>query len=117
MRSARGGPLDGPKNLRISAITPHGVTLAWDAAVNSGSFTYVIEASFGYRVGAASTTTSYTWTRDLIPGRTDWFVMWAGDAKGQTSAKSNTGDANDDSTCCTYLVFVNGAPANVQSTG
>ncbi|HEU6446053.1 MAG TPA: fibronectin type III domain-containing protein [Gaiellaceae bacterium] len=84
------GPLDGPKNLRVAAMTPHSVTLAWDAAVNSGSFTYVIEASFGYRVGAPQTQTSYTWTRDMVPGRTYSFVMWAGDAKGRQSAKSNT---------------------------
>jgi fibronectin type III domain protein len=84
------GPLAGPKNLRVAAITPHSVTLAWDAAVNTGSFTYVIEASFGYRIGVQQTQTSYTWTRDMYPGRTTSFVMWAGDAKGRTSAKSNT---------------------------
>ena len=83
------GSLDGPKNLRVAALTPHSVTLAWDAAVNSGSFTYVIEASFGYRVGVPQTQTSYTWTRDMIPGRTYSFVMWAGDPKGRESAKSN----------------------------
>jgi hypothetical protein len=48
-----GGPLAGPTNLRVASTTPHSVTLAWDAAVNSGSFTYVIEASFGYRVGVS----------------------------------------------------------------
>ena len=85
----RGG-LDGPKNLRVTQLTPHSVTLAWDAAVNPGSFTYVIEASFGYRVGVPKTETSYKWTRDIIPGKTYSFVMWAGDAKGRTSAKSNT---------------------------
>jgi hypothetical protein len=84
------GPLRGPTNLRVAAMTPHSVTLAWDAAVNSGSFTYVIEASFGYRVGVPQTETSYTWTRDMSPGRTYSFVMWAGDAKGRESAKSNT---------------------------
>lgn len=84
------GALDGPKNLRVAALTPHSVTLSWDAAANSGSFTYVIEADFGYRVGVSQTQTSYTWTRDLHPGRTYSFVMWAGDAKGRTSAKSNT---------------------------
>jgi hypothetical protein len=84
------GKLDGPKNLRVAAMTPHSVTLAWDAAVNSGSFTYVIEASFGYRVGVPQTQTSYTWTRDMIPGRTYSFVMWAGDARGRESAKTNT---------------------------
>ena len=83
------GPLAGPKNLRVAALTPHSVTLAWDGATNSGSFTYVIEASFGYRVGVAPPHTSYTWTRDMIPGRTYSFVMWAGNAKGQESAKSN----------------------------
>jgi hypothetical protein len=83
------GSLNGPKNLRVAALAPHSVTLAWDAAVNSGSFTYVIEASFGYRVGVPQTQTSYTWTRDMIPGRTYSFVMWAGDAKGRESAKSN----------------------------
>src|SRR5215208_1815149 len=54
----RGGQLAGPTNLRVAALTPHSVTLAWDAAVNSGSFTYVIEASFGYRVGVPQTQTS-----------------------------------------------------------
>ena len=52
------GPLDGPKNLRVTAIAPHNVALAWDPAVNSGSFTYVIRASFGYQVGVAQTETS-----------------------------------------------------------
>src|SRR5215218_6429806 len=84
------GPLDGPKNLRVSAIAPHSVTLAWDPAVNPSSFTYVIRASFGYQVGVQQTQTSYTWTRDMIPGRTYSFVMWAGDAKGRESARSNT---------------------------
>ena len=87
---SRGGPLAGPTNLRVAAITPHSVTLAWNPAVNSGSFTYVIEASWGYRVGVPQTQTSYTWTRDMYPGRTTAFVMWAGDAKGHESAKSNT---------------------------
>lgn len=86
----RGGPLDGPKNLRVAAITPHSVTLAWDAAVNSGSFTYVVESDWGYRVGVPQTQTSYTWTRDMVPGRTSSFVMWAGDAKGRESKRSNT---------------------------
>jgi hypothetical protein len=84
------GSLDGPKNLRVTAIAPHSVALAWDPAVNSGSFTYVIRASFGYQVGVQQTQTSYTWTRDMIPGRTYSFVMWAGDAKGRESARSNT---------------------------
>jgi hypothetical protein len=56
--------------------------------VNSGSFTYVIEASFGYRVGVPQPQTSYTWTRDMFPGRTVSFVMWPGNAKGQSSAKA-----------------------------
>ena len=49
--------------------------------MNAGNFTYVIEASFGYGVGVPQTQTTYTWTRDMIPGRTYSFVMWAGDAK------------------------------------
>jgi hypothetical protein len=84
------GPLNGPKNLRITALAPHSVALAWDPAVNSGTFTYVIRASFGYQVGVPQTEASYTWTRDLVPGRTYSFVMWAGDAKGRASARSNT---------------------------
>jgi Fibronectin type III domain len=82
--------LAGPTNLRVTAATPHSVTLAWNAAVDSGSFTYVIEASFGYRVGVPQAQTSYTWTRDLVPDKTYSFVMWAGDAKGRESKKSNT---------------------------
>jgi hypothetical protein len=58
--------------------------------VNSGSFTYVIEASVGYRIGVPQTQTSYTWTRDMVPGKTYSFAMWAGDAKGRESKKSNT---------------------------
>jgi hypothetical protein len=85
----RGG-LAGPTNLRVTAKAPHSVTLAWNAAANSGSFTYVIQASFGYRVGVPQTQTSYTWTRDMYPGGTYSFVMWAGNTRGQESAKSNT---------------------------
>jgi hypothetical protein len=85
----RGG-LAGPTNLRVTALTPHQVTLTWDAAVNAGSFLYVIEADFGYRVGVAQTETSYTWTRDMFPGRTTSFVMWAGDSRGHESRRSNT---------------------------
>src|SRR4051794_26852687 len=85
---ARGGPLAGPTNLRVTALAPHSVALAWNPATNSGSFTYVIESSWGYRVGVPQTQTSYTWTRDLVPGKTYSFVMWAGDAKGRESAKS-----------------------------
>jgi hypothetical protein len=85
---ARGGQLAGPTNFRVTAVAPRSVALAWDAAVNSGSFTYVIEASFGYRVGVTQTQTSYTWTRDLVPGKTYSFAIWAGDAKGRESAKS-----------------------------
>jgi hypothetical protein len=88
--TARGGALNGPKNLRVTQLTPRSVTLAWNAASNSGSFVYVIEASFGYRVGVAQTETTYTWTRDITPGKTVSFAMWAGNAKGQESTKSNT---------------------------
>jgi hypothetical protein len=141
------GPLAGPTNLRVAAKTPHSVTLAWDAAVNSGSFTYVIQASFGYRVGVPQTQTSYTWTRDMHPGGTYSFVMWAGDAKGRESAESNTvtvtlpvdssppaapvvsvtgttsstvglswpAVADDDSTCCTYRVYANGAQVSADN--
>jgi len=84
----RGGPLAGPTNFRVAALAPHSVTLAWDAAVNPFSFTYVIESSWGYRVGVSQTQTSYTWTRDLVPGKTYSFAIWAGDAKGRESAKS-----------------------------
>src|SRR3954468_6797589 len=143
----KGGPLAGPTNVRVAAITPHSVTLAWNAAANSGSFTYVIDASFGYRVGVAQTETSYTWTRDMYPGRAYSFVMWAGNAKGQESAKSNTVTvtlpvdttppaapvvsvtgttsstvglawgpvADDDSSCCTYRVSVDGAPVSTDN--
>jgi hypothetical protein len=84
------GSLAGPTNFRVAAMTPHSVTLAWDAAVNSGSFTYVIESNWGYRVGVPQTQTSYTWTRDMVLGRSYSFVMWAGDSKGRESKKSNT---------------------------
>ena len=88
--AGRGGALAGPTNLRVAAISPHSVTLAWDPAVNSGSFLYVIRASFGYQLGVPQTETTFTWTRDIHPGRTYSFVMWAGNAKGQESKQSNT---------------------------
>jgi hypothetical protein len=85
----------------------------------------------------------------MVPGKTYSFVMWAGDARGRESKKSNTVTvtlpvdttppaapvvsvtgitsstvglawgpvADDDSTCCTYRVFANGALVNVQWTG
>ncbi len=84
----RGGPLAGPTNFRVTAVAPRSVALAWNPAVNSGNFTYVIESSWGYRVGVSQTQTSYTWTRDLVPGKTYSFTIWAGDAKGRESAKS-----------------------------
>ena len=84
----RSGPLAGPTNFRVTALAPRSVALAWNAAVNSGSFMYVIESSWGYRVGVPQTQTSYTWTRDLVPGKTYSFTIWAGDAKGRESAKS-----------------------------
>jgi len=89
-QAGRGGPLAGPTNLRVAAITPHQVTLAWDPAVNAGSFLYVIRASFGYQLGVPQTETTFTWTRDIHPRRTYSFVMWAGNAKGQESRQSNT---------------------------
>src|SRR5205823_917345 len=49
-----------------------------------------LEASYGYKVGVPQTQTSYTWTRNMVPGGTYSFVMWAGDAKGRESKKSNT---------------------------
>lgn len=61
--------------------------------MNSGSLTYVIEASFGYRVGVPQTQTSYTSARDMLPGTTYSFVMWAGDAKGRESANQTTAAA------------------------
>jgi hypothetical protein len=86
----RGGPLAGPTNLRVTGTTPRSVALAWDAAGNSGSFVYAIQASFGYTVGVPQTQTTFTWTRDMVPGRTYSFVVWAADAKGRRSADSNT---------------------------
>jgi hypothetical protein len=147
--AAPGGPrgsLNAPTKFRVAGTTPHSVTLAWNAAVNSGTFTYVIEASFGYRLGVPQTQTSFTWTRDMSPGRTYSFTLWAGDAKGRESAKSKvtvtlpvdrtspaapvvsvTGTtsstvglswpavADDDSTCCTYRVFADGAQLSTDS--
>jgi hypothetical protein len=141
------GQLAGPTDLHVASVTPHSVTLAWNASVSSSSFVYVIDASYGYRVGVSQTLTSYTWTRDMIPGRTYSFVMWAADAKGKESAKSNTvtvtlpvdtaapatpvvsvvgttsstvslawpAVADDDSTCCTYRVFADGALVSIDN--
>lgn len=83
--------LSGPTNLRVTAMTPHSVTLAWNPAANAGSFVYVIRlVDTGYQLGVSQTETTFTWVRDLVPGRTYSFVMWAADQKGRRSADSNT---------------------------
>ena len=83
-----GGALAGPTNFHVAGTTPHSVTLAWDPATNRDSFVYVIRASFGYQLGVPQTETTFTWTRDMVPGRTYSFTIWAADAKGRSSATS-----------------------------
>jgi hypothetical protein len=80
-----------PQNLRVTAVTPFGVSLAWDPSTDdSGSFSYRVHQSWGYDATVPQTQTSFTWTYGVYSGYTYSFYVFAVDAAGNRSQNSNT---------------------------
>jgi hypothetical protein len=78
-----------PTNLRVTALTPHNVTLAWNASTdNSGSFTYKLWVSYGSTYSIPQTQT--TFSLGLVPNNTYSFYVYAVDGSGNKSPNSNT---------------------------
>jgi chitodextrinase len=78
-----------PANLRVTSLTPHRVTLAWDPSTdNSGSFTYRVFVSWGSTTTLPQTQTTYS--VGLVPANTYSFYVYAVDGSGNVSQRSNT---------------------------
>jgi chitodextrinase len=79
-----------PRNLRVTGFAHYSVSLAWDASTdNSGSLTYWIQASNGYRMSVPMSRTSATFTDGINAGVNYWFQAYAVDAAGNKSPLSN----------------------------
>ena len=64
-------PPTTPKNLRVTAMTPYTVTLAWTPSTdNSGQFSYVICCSHTSSMTAPQNVSSFVYTTSLEAGRT-----------------------------------------------
>ena len=82
-------PPTKPANLRVTSLTPHNVTLAWDPSTdNSGTFTYKVFVSWGSTTTLPQTQTTYS--VGLVPANTYSFYVYAVDGSGNVSQKSNT---------------------------
>ena len=81
-----------PNHLRITAVGPYSVSLAWNASSdNSGSFSYVITASSGWTMTVPQSSTTATWVGgSLYPLNQYTFSVRAVDAAGNSSNNSNT---------------------------
>ena len=82
-------PPTRPANLRVTSLTPHRVTLAWDPSTdNSGTFTYRVFVSWGSTTTLPQTQTTYSVS--LVPANTYSFYVYAVDGSGNVSQRSNT---------------------------
>ena len=82
-------PPTKPSNLRVTSLTPHRVTLAWDPSTdNSGTFTYRVFVSWGSTTSLPQTQTTYS--VGLVPANTYSFYVYAVDGSGNVSQRSNT---------------------------
>jgi len=138
-------PPTKPANLRVTSLTPHRVTLAWDPSTdNSGTFTYRIFVSWGSTTTLPQTQTTYS--VGLVPNNTYSFYVYAVDGSGNVSQRSNTltvttppdttpptapvvsqvgvnptevslqwTASTDDGLHIRYQVFVNGSPSGVET--
>ena len=62
-------PPTKPTNLRVTSLTPHRVTLAWNPSTDdSGSFTYRVFVSWGSTTTLPQTQTTYSVS--LVPANT-----------------------------------------------
>jgi chitodextrinase len=138
-------PPTKPANLRMTSLTPHRVTLAWDPSHdNSGTFTYRVFVSWGSTTTLPQTQTTYSVS--LVPANTYSFYVYAVDGSGNVSQRSNTltvttppdttaptapvvslagvnptevsltwTASTDDSLHIRYQVLVNGSPSGVET--
>lgn len=138
-------PPTKPANLRVTSLTPHRVTLAWDPSTdNSGTFTYRVFVSWGSTTTLPQTQTTYSVS--LVPANTYSFYVYAVDGSGNVSQRSNTltvttppdttppsapvvslvgvnptevslrwTASTDDGLHIRYQVFVNGSPSGVET--
>ena len=138
-------PPTKPSNLRVTSLTPHRVTLAWNPSTDdSGTFTYRVFVSFGFTDTVPQTQTTYS--IGLVPNNTYSFYVYAVDGSGNVSQKSNTltvttprdttaptspvvslvgvnptevslrwTASTDDGLHIRYQVFVNGSPSGVET--
>jgi hypothetical protein len=82
-------PPTKPTNLRVTSLTAHNVTLAWNPSTDdSGSFSYRVWVSWGSTTTLPQTQTTYS--VGLVPNNTYSFYVYAVDGSGNTSQKSNT---------------------------
>jgi chitodextrinase len=82
-------PPTKPTNLRVTSLTAHRVTLAWDPSTdNSGTFTYRVFVSWGSTTTLPQTQTTYS--VGLVPANTYSFYVYAVDGSGNRSQNSNT---------------------------
>ncbi len=82
-------PPTKPANLRVTSLTPHRVSLAWDPSTdNSGTFTYRVFVSWGSTTTLPQTQTTYS--VGLVPANTYSFYVYAVDGSGNVSQRSNT---------------------------
>lgn len=84
-----------PSNLRSTGNTSWSVSLAWGASTdNSGSVSYRVRDSWGREITVPGTQTSVTWKYPAHPplqaGSTYSFSVYAVDAAGNKSSRSNT---------------------------
>ena len=89
---ADSGAPSKPTSLRITAVAPYSVALSWHASSdNSGSLSYVVQASSGYTMTVPQTSTTATFVSGGIYPRNSYsFFVYAVDAAGNRSSNSNT---------------------------
>ncbi len=84
-------PPSRPTNLRVTAVAPYSVSLAWrPSSDNSGLYSYVIVASNGRTVTVPQTSTTAVFTNGIESRFAYLFYMYAIDAAGNKSPRSNT---------------------------
>lgn len=81
-------PPSKPANLRVTSVTPHNVTLAWNpSSADSGPFSYRLWVSYGYTFTVDQAQT--TFSLGAVPSSTYSFYVYAVDGSGNQSSASN----------------------------
>jgi chitodextrinase len=82
-------PPTRPTNLRVTSVTAHNITLAWNPSTdNSGTFSYRVWVSYGFTHTVPQTQT--TFSLGVVPANTYSFYVYAVDGSGNRSLRSNT---------------------------